>query len=67
MSRPFTHLTAVAIAAGLLAALLFLLAGAPPTLAQRTPANPDAPGSIAGTITDEAGAPVAGAEVQLFR
>jgi 5-hydroxyisourate hydrolase-like protein (transthyretin family) len=67
MSRPFTHLTAVAIAAGLVAALLFLLAGAPPTLAQRTPANPDAPGSIAGTITDEAGAPVAGAEVQLFR
>jgi len=67
MSRPITHLTTVAIAAGLLAALLFLLAGAPPTLAQRTPANPDAPGSIAGTITDEAGAPVAGAYVQLYR
>jgi 5-hydroxyisourate hydrolase-like protein (transthyretin family) len=67
MSRPITHLTTVAIAAGLLAALLFLLAGAPPTLAQRTPAEPDAPGSIAGTITDEAGAPVAGVYVQLYR
>jgi 5-hydroxyisourate hydrolase-like protein (transthyretin family) len=67
MSRPFTHLTAVVIAAGLLAALLFSLGGAPPTLAQWAPASPDAPGSIAGTITDEAGAPVAGAEVQLFR
>lgn len=67
MSRPFTHLTAVVIAAGLLAALLFSLAGASPTLAQMTPADPDAPGSIAGVITNEAGAPVAGAEVQLFR
>ena len=67
MSRPFAHITAVVIAAGLLAALLFLLGSAPPTLAQMAPANPDAPGSIAGTITDEVGAPVAGAEVQLYR
>ena len=67
MSRPFTHITAVVIAAGLFAALLFSLAGAPPTLAQMAPANPAAPGSIAGVITDDAGAPVAGAYVQLYR
>ena len=67
MSRTFTHITTVVITAGLFAALLFLLASAPPTLAQITPANPDAPGSIAGVITNEEGAPVADAEVQLFR
>ena len=67
MSRPLTHITAVVIAAGLFAALLFSLAGAPATLAQMAPANPDAPGSIAGVITNEEGAAVADAEVQLFR
>ncbi|MCW5845442.1 MAG: hypothetical protein KIT77_29590, partial [Caldilinea sp.] len=52
-----------------LSVLLFvlLLAGVSPAAAQSLPDAPDAPGSIAGTVTAAGGAPLAGIEVQIYR
>jgi len=52
-----------------LSVLLFvlLLAGVSPAAAQSLPDAPDAPGSIAGTVTAAGGAPLAGIEVLIYR
>ncbi len=57
----------VLLAASLAVLLALLLAAALPAAAQSLPDAPDAPGSIAGTVTAEGGAPLAGIEVQIYR
>lgn len=68
MSRRMSSMVAVVIAAGLFAALLCLFTA--PALAQstpNTPAAPEAPGSIAGVVTDAGGTPLADIQVELYR
>lgn len=54
-------------AAGLCVLLLVLVVASPPALAQSLPDAPDAPGSIAGTVTAEGGMPLAGINVDIYQ
>ena len=66
MSARFSALP-VLLAVSLAVLLALLLAAALPAAAQSVPDAPDAPGSIAGTVTAEGGAALAGIEVQIYR
>ena len=68
MSRWMLSTATAVFAVSLCALLLMLLA--PPVMGQTTPdtpAAPEAPGSLAGVVTDEAGTPLAGIEVMVHR
>ena len=67
MSRWMLSTATAVFAVSLCALLLMLLA--PPVMGQTTPdtpAAPEAPGSLAGVVTDEAGTPLAGIEVMVY-
>lgn len=68
MSRWMLSTVTAVFAVSLCALMLILLAA--PVMGQTapdTPAAPEAPGSLAGVVTDEAGAPLAGIEVIVYR
>ena len=67
MSSERLSALSVLLAASLAVLLALLLVVALPAAAQSLPDAPDAPGSIAGTVTAEGGAPLAGIEVQIYR
>ena len=67
MPKFSAFLFASLFAAGLCVLLLVLVVASPPILAQSLPNAPDAPGSIAGTVTAEGGAPLAGIDVDIYQ
>ncbi|MCB9116586.1 MAG: carboxypeptidase regulatory-like domain-containing protein [Caldilineaceae bacterium] len=67
MAKRRSLLLALLFTATLCIVLIAAVAATPPAFAQSLPNAPDAPGSIAGTVTAEGGAPLAGIEVQIYR
>ena len=67
MAKRRSLLLALFFTAGLCIVFIAAVAATPSAFAQSTPDAPDAPGSIAGTVTAEGGAPLAGMEVRIYQ